>query len=241
MDWNLTTFHFKIKTWIQVNWEKCGSGGALFCIGSVFFFPFSLQASKNKKKKYVKSCAHIHTHTMGDRKRIERSAVYPSEAIVPSVEHQSIRCRPQGRCVGMCERRCVGKEAVRQADWPDPSRGNHQYLKHFSSLPPFFRLIHLISNPPFSSLLVFLLLFYPSPLLFCTASVASRNLFSSPVLFSTSSLFFILLPFCYCLLILHFCLQKWMVHCAHLSLLAVTPFFFFFCHLHIVCLYLPCL
>lgn len=74
MDWNLTTFHFKIKTWIQVNWEKCGSGGALFCIGSVFFF-FSI-FSPGKQEQEKKACevmrSHSHAHNGWQRKNWEK-------------------------------------------------------------------------------------------------------------------------------------------------------------------------
>lgn len=43
---------------------------------------------------------------------------------------------------------------VRPADGNNPSGGNHQYLRHFSSLPLLCHLISFISNPTFSSLLI---------------------------------------------------------------------------------------
>lgn len=100
------------KRWYSVTGKEC-----------VFHFLFRQRVSEKVQEKHVKpfvqgTRTHIHTHTVGDKEKLSEALSTPEEAIVSSMEHQSIRSGPQGRRVGMCERRCVRMdgEAVRQAD-----------------------------------------------------------------------------------------------------------------------------
>lgn len=230
----------------RLKWMETNVAAVVLYSGEGVCFLSRQEVQKKKKKAceafcsgYTHTHTQIHTHTVGD-KEIEWSALYPEEAIVSSIEHQSIHSGPQGRRVGMWEEACGNRQRGRETSWLDRSiRWKIVSIWSISPLylPSFFSSILslILSSLP---LLEFSSPFPPQNSLpsscSCFAQLIWRlTIFPWPVLFSITlcRIFFflfvcfsIIVPFCYCLLVEHFCLQSWMVHCAHLSLLAVTAF-----------------
>lgn len=134
----------------RLKWMETNVAAVVLYSGEGVCFLSRQEVQKKKKaceafcSGYTHTHTQIHTHTVGD-KEIEWSALYPEEAIVSSIEHQSIHSGPQGRRVGMCERRRVGidREAGRQADWTDPSGGKSSVSE------AFLRFTSLLSSHPF--------------------------------------------------------------------------------------------
>lgn len=204
----------------RLKWMETNVAAVVLYSGEGVCFLSRQEVQKKKKKAceafcsgYTHTHTQIHTHTVGD-KEIEWSALYPEEAIVSSIEHQSIHSGPQGRRVGMWEEACGNRQRGRETSWLDRSiRWKIVSIWSISPLylPSFFSSILslILSSLP---LLEFSSPFPPQNSLpsscSCFAQLIWRlTIFPWPVLFSITlcRIFFflfvcfsIIVPFCYC-------------------------------------------
>ena len=226
-----------------MNGDECGSGGTPFWVRSVF----SLQARRCKKKKkraheaFCSGYTHTHTHTHShghsgwQRNWVKCSLPWGGHCVFHRTSIQTQQTTGK-TCGHVWEEACGNRRRGRETSWLDRSI-RWKIVSVWSNSPPclpsfFSSIIPLIlsSIPSLNSALLSpqknTLCPLLAPILHTRFGISQSfpDPFCSPSPSTTFFFFSIIVPFCYCLLVEHFCLQRWMVHCAHLSLLAVTAF-----------------
>lgn len=231
----------------RLKWMETNVAAVVLYSGEGVCFLSRQEVQKKKKKSMWSLLFRVHTHTHTNshshsgwqRNWVKCSLPWGGHCVFHRTSIHTQRTTGK-TCGHVWEEACGNRQRGRETSWLDRSiRWKIVSIWSISPLylPSFFSsvLSLILSSLP---LLEFSSPFRPQNSLpsscSCFAQLIWRlTIFPWPVLFSITlcRIFFflfvcfsIIVPFCYCLLVEHFCLQSWMVHCAHLSLLAVTAF-----------------